>query len=272
MKIIRVFPKRTAMTPTDDYAFVGDPPLIRPQADEVHVDCTFTWDKPKAERLAKAWGQYYEVKLGGCAYDDPCNGFTPEMYVHRGVIFTSRGCNNQCPWCLAWKREGKWRPLPIVEGNTVQDNNILQDIKHFDKVIEMLKTQRHIQFAGGLDARLITDYIAEQIRSLSIYQIFLAADTKQALKPLRKAIKKLALRRDKIRCYALLAFNGESISDAIERLETIWELGAIPFAQLYQPPGKLIEYSQEWRDLARTWSRPAATKALVRLERFKEGI
>ena len=33
MKIIRVFPRKTHMTPTDPYAFVGDPPLWRPKAD-----------------------------------------------------------------------------------------------------------------------------------------------------------------------------------------------------------------------------------------------
>lgn len=30
MRIIRVFPRRTSMTPRDDYAFVGDPPLMLP--------------------------------------------------------------------------------------------------------------------------------------------------------------------------------------------------------------------------------------------------
>ena len=98
MQILRVFPRRTSFTPMDDMAFVGEPPMIRPEADEVHVDCTFIWDKPKAERLVQAWKEYYPiVKLGGCAYDDPCNGFQSGMYIRQGITFTSRGCNNQCP-------------------------------------------------------------------------------------------------------------------------------------------------------------------------------
>ena len=69
MNIIRVFPRRTSYTPTDNMAFVGDPPLFRPDADEVHVSVTFTWDKSEGERLADAWSQYYQnVKLGGVAY------------------------------------------------------------------------------------------------------------------------------------------------------------------------------------------------------------
>jgi len=53
-RIIRVFPRRTSFTPVDELAFVGDPPLERPAADEVHVSCTFTWDRPRAEYLKLA--------------------------------------------------------------------------------------------------------------------------------------------------------------------------------------------------------------------------
>ena len=70
MNIIRVFPRKTSMTPDDDYAFVGDPPLWRPKADEVHVSVCFTWDIEEGHRLQEAWSQHYPaVKLGGPAID-----------------------------------------------------------------------------------------------------------------------------------------------------------------------------------------------------------
>ena len=203
-KVIRVFPRHTAMTPKDDYAFVGDPPseLIRPEADEVHVSCSFTWDLPEAHRLIEAWRQYYPiVKLGGMECH---NGtFNPGMYVRQGVTFTSRGCNNQCPWCLVPQREGKLREIEIKLGNIVQDNNLLQCSKeHITKVFEMLRSQHMIQFAGGLDSRLLTGDITDEIRSLKVRQVFLAADTRESLKPLEQAIKRLGLSRKKTRCYA----------------------------------------------------------------------
>ena len=41
--IARVFPSRTAQTPVDEYAFVGDPPLfLPPDITEVHVSVTFS--------------------------------------------------------------------------------------------------------------------------------------------------------------------------------------------------------------------------------------
>lgn len=267
-RIIRVFPRRTSMTPRDDYAFVGDPPLMLPPTayvSEAHIDCTFTWDIVEAKRLYEAWGQYYPVKLGGPAFNSPCNGFMAGLYVRQGVTFTSRGCNNHCPWCLVPKREGKLRELPIVEGNIIQDNNFLQcNQDHRDKVFEMLRKQHGIAFSGGLDARLFTHRIVDDLHSCRVSQIFLACDTPQAIGSVARAVKWLDLTRDKIRCYVLIAFDpDETIDDARERLIDVYKVGCLPFAQLYQPPDRCIKYSREWRSLARTWSRPAAMKAFM---------
>lgn len=261
------------MTPRDEMAFVGDPSMIRPDVDEVHISCCFTWDKGEAMRLKEAWEQYYPiVKIGGPVFDDlddPIHdGFIPGMYVRQGITFTSRGCNFQCPWCLVPKREGKLREFKEIQsGNVIQDNNLLQcSSQHIEKVFTMLKGQRAIEFTGGLDARLVTDIVAEGLRSLRVRQIFLACDTKQAIHALRKAIKRIGLPRGKVRCYVLLKFNpSETISEATERMIEIWGAGAMPFAQLYQPPDKWIRYPKEWRGFARIWSRPPIMKAFMRL-------
>lgn len=268
MQLIRVFPRRTSFTPRDSYAFVGDPPMLRPEADEVHIDCTFTWDIDRAKRLRDAWAQYYPaVKIGGVAFDDCPDGFIPGRYIKTGVTFTSRGCNNQCPWCLVWKREGKLREYAnFPAGNIIQDNNLLQCNKsHTDKVLQMLRAQKRIEFSGGLDARLLKWIDAEKLRSLNIYQLFFACDTKASLTSLRKAGELLkGLDRRKLRCYVLLAFNGQTISEAQEHLENVWQAGFMPHAQLYQPPDHYIDYPLEWRHLQRTWCRPAAMQTIHR--------
>jgi len=265
--IVRVFPRKTSMTPVDDsYVFVGDPPLWRPQADMVHVSVAFTWDIEEGKRLRDAWAQYYPmVNLGGPAFNNgDSDYFRPGVYIKHGVTFTSRGCNNNCPWCLVPEHEGKLRIIPIMPGHIVQDNNFLQcPTSHRLAVYRMLSSQRKAaEFSGGLDARLITDEIADELRGLRIHQVFLAADTEAALRPLAKAVKKLPfLGRQKTRCFVLIAYNGETIEQAEARLRKVWELGAMPFAQLFQPPDRYIDYSHEWKALARTWSRPAAMKA-----------
>ena len=265
--IIRVFPRRTSMTPSDAYAFVGDPPLWRPPAREVHVSVTFTWDVEEGRRLAEAWAQYYPVvRLGGPALGSPADGFRPGRYVKPGVTFTTRGCNCECPWCLVPEREGKLVEIEkFTPGHIVQDNNLLQaSRRHNRRVFAMLRAQRNAAvLSGGLDARLVDDEIVEELRGLRIHQVFLAADTAAALRPLKRALGKLSfLPRRKLRVYVLIGYGGETLEEAEERLEAVWALGGMPFAQLYQPADHWIAYGREWRQLARIWSRPAAMKAL----------
>lgn len=120
--ILRVFPRRTSHTPTDDMVWIGEPGLWKPPADEVHISISFTWDKPEA--LASAWRQYYPtVKVGGPAINGEGNGFEPGMYLKHGITITTRGCPNKCSFCLV--KDAPFREIAIKPGWVIQDNNIL---------------------------------------------------------------------------------------------------------------------------------------------------
>ena len=270
MKIIRVFPRKTSMTPTDTFSFVGDPPLFRPEADEVHISVTFTWDVIEGYRLQEAWREYYPiVKIGGPAIDGSNGVFIPGKYLKRGVTITSRGCLRKCSWCFVPTYEGKISLLPIRAGCSIQDNNILATPReHQQKVYSMLrKLNKPAKFSGGIDARLVDDWVVEQFRNIKIFAVFLAADTTQSLKSLAKAVELLSFlgrNSNKIRCFVMIGYNGESITEAKERLQEVWDIGCLPFSQLYQPPEKRIAYAKEWRDLNRNWSRPAIIRTMMK--------
>lgn len=266
MDIIRVFPRRTSYTPDDDMAFVGMPPLIIPEHKEIHVSCTFTWDKAYCEELAFQWeGRTNKpVKLGGVAFGSPAEDFVQCMYMKKNIIFTTRGCNNNCPWCCVPRLEGKLKELPICEGNIIQDNNFLQASRqHKDKVFEMLKHQRAICFKGGLEADLIDEHFINGISELKISELWLACDTDARLPEFKKACEKLTkagFTRDKIKCYVLSYGKDRDKDEA--RAQAVYEAGAMTFVQLYRDFGdKKTEYSADWNAWARMWQRPAATKA-----------
>ena len=267
MRIIRVFPCRTSYTPNDEYCFFDVPGLFIPLHDEVHIVTVFTWDIPKALELQKDWQAFTDkpVKIGGPAFDDPCQGeFVPGQYVAQGVTFTSRGCNNNCPWCFVPKREGKLREIKIHPGNIIQDNNFLQCSKeHRRKAYDMLKTQRQICFKGGLETSLLTDWDIEEMRGLRIKELWLACDTKNSIKNLKKACERLqgaGFSQNKIRCYTLI---GDDITENENRVISVYEAGALPFAQLFQPiEGKV--YPKEWRQFQRLWQRPAAMRSFMK--------
>ncbi len=280
--IIRIFPRRTSYTPTDELAFVGLPQLsiFRPEkADYIHISVTFTWDIEKAIILQQAWQAYYPsaiIMIDGPAIYNPWrkpSKFIPGLYVKTGVTFTTRGCENCCPWCLVSRHEGKLKVIEdFAPGHIIQDNNLLQAPKsHIEKVIEMLKKQKKgAIFAGGLEAALVRDWFVEELRGMRIGQVFLAADTIEALRPLERALEKLRfLPLRKKRVYVMIG-RKESIKQAEERLRSVFEMGALPFAQLYQPEEGLIKYESAWKALARKWSRPAAMLARNLTPRSKE--
>lgn len=268
-KIIRVFPRRTNMTPDDEYSFVGMPPFAQfiPDHNAIHISVVFTWDKLYAEQLQKNWQEITDkpVLIGGTAYDDPGLEFIPGMYVKPGITITSRGCPNNCDFCLVPKREGKIRELPIQRGNIIQDNNILacSDV-HIDKVFEMLKHEKGICFKGGLEARRITTKIADKLARLKIKELWLACDKPEHLKVTIKAIhtlRKAGFSQNYIRCYVLIGFDKE---EERYRLEELYKSGCLPFAQLYRKDDDSVKYTDDWKKFARVWSRPAIYKAVMK--------
>lgn len=259
--MIRVFPRKTKWTPDDALAFIGDPPLFLPPPQHVAVSCTFTWDLAEAERLRKAWAQYYDdVHLGGPALNAIGAEFIPGQFLKPGITITSRGCVRNCPWCFVPRREGTViRELPIRDGWILQDNNILACSKeHVRNVFKMLQRQkRGISFSGGLDSRLLTEEHAEMLRDTRLHELWFACDTDAGLDELRRVRELLhfvSLR--KMRCYVMIGYR-ENIVQAEERLWCVYRNGFLPFAQLYQTEKRIV-YAEAWTALAKKWSRPAA--------------
>jgi len=265
MNILRVFPHKTSITPDDNMVRIGTQTMSLPQHDEVHISCTFTWDMDYCEYLQEQYQAITDkpVLLGGPAYNSPCDAHIPGLYTKQGVIFTSRGCNNNCPWCFVPEREGKLKELPVFPGNIINDNNFLQcSQKHQQSVFDMLRKQKQICFKGGLQPDLITVEFADTVRALKISELWLACDIDEDLIKFKKAcaiLIRAGFSRNHIRCYALI---GDDMDKNEARLQEIWNSGAMPFAQLYQPPEReKKEYSMHWKEFARMWSRPAAIRA-----------
>lgn len=270
-RIARVFPRRTNMTPDDDDAFVGEPPLGCPEYDEVHISVSFTWDIDRSHYLARQWKPYGKVKVGGPVFDNSQGDFVPGRYVKKGVTITSRGCPNKCWFCLVPKRnDGMLIELPIKPGRIIQDDNLLACSKgHIEAVFDMLKNQSQIEFRGGFEALRVTPRIVEKLTHLRIHSIWLSYDTLEDEDPLRCAIENLKtyFSREKIRCYVLIGYPGDTISKAEERLKRAWQMGTLPFSMRYRKPERsmnksFVFHEREWNRLTWKWSRPAVIKSL----------
>ncbi len=269
--ILRIFPKRTPYTPDDELVYctngVNQAPILEalPEFKEIHISCIFTWDKKYCQDLKfQLEGQTNKpVKIGGPAFESYADSFTPGLYMKKNIIFTSRGCNNNCPWCIVPRIEGKLKEQEIHTGNIIQDNNFMQTSKqHKGKVFEMLRGQKGICFKGGLEAKKIDDHFVEAVRGLRIKELWLACDTDAELPVFKKACHKLVkagFSRSQIKCYALIGKNMERDEN---RLREIYIAGAMPFAMLYRDFGQnKTKYSKEYEQFARMWQRPPALEA-----------
>lgn len=269
MRIIRVFPRRTKATPTDELAVVGDPRFFD-LADEVHISVAFEWDMPEAERLAQAWRYVAPVKIGGPATGEPGGEFIPGMYLQHGYTITSRGCPNRCWFCSVPRREGKTvRELPIHPGHNVLDDNLLACSEThqravFDMLAEEKKKGHRIEFTGGLEAARLKPWHVERLRILRPKQMFFAYDTPNDLDPLRRAAAMLTeagWTNSCLRCYVLCGWTdddhrpGDTMAAAERRCREVLEAGMMPMAMLYR--GNEGKRDRQWSRFQRSWARPA---------------
>jgi hypothetical protein len=266
--IARVFPRRTRATPDDAYAFVGEPPMfLPPNVDAVHISVTWTWDLPTAEWLAKSWRDVAPVTIGGPATGMKGGDFEPGMYVKHGYTITSRGCPNKCWFCSVWKRDGNVRELPIRDGWNILDDNVLAcSESHFRGVVAMLKRQpQRAEFTGGLEAKLLKPWHVELLADLKPKQMFFAYDTPDDYGPLAEASKLLlnagfTESSKSLRCYVLIGWPKDTMSEAESRLHQVLALGMWPMAMLWRDgKGKA---DQDWRKLQKAWARPASVWAM----------
>lgn len=265
-EIIRVFPVRTSFTPDDSLAFVGYPPFaeFRPTDRKmpVHVSVTFKWDRANAERIAASWRDFYDdVRISGPAYEDFGDEFTPGMYLKNGCTITSRGCTKHCGWCPERNRD--LREMGIHPGWVVQDSNLLAcSERHIRAVFDMLREQKHpIKFSGGLDKHFLKPWHRLLFDSIRIDELWFACDVTSDLPWLEKAAEILeGIPLRKRRCYTMIGYDEEPepLEVSARRIERVFELGFMPFCQLYRPDEGVKHYPEEWRAVARKWARPAA--------------
>lgn len=266
MRIARVFPRKTSYSPTDEEAYFGPPDLFTPRFDKIHISVVFTWDIPRAIELANSWRSHGEIHVGGPAVDGESEEeFTPGLYLRPGKVVTSRGCPNRCSWCFIRQ---PLRELEIHEGNDIIDNNVLACSEdHLDELFSMLRLQRRIRFSGGLEAARITPRIVERLRDVRIDALFLAFDDGSRARSLERAADLLRpyFTREKLFCYVLIGFAGDTIPEAEERLRFVWDLGLMPFAMLFRAhSGAYPEPRLEWMRFRHLWIRPAIIKRRIK--------
>lgn len=146
------------------------------------------------------------------------------------IGYLTRGCPNHCRWCVVPRKEGQIRSYrrwqEIVRHDTdklvLMDNNILA-CEHGIKQLEgLIGTGYQIDLNQGMDARLVTDDIADILSRLKwIRFIRFSCDQKSQIKPIRRTIELLGRHGVKpYRIFIYLLVTADLV-DASERVEAL---------------------------------------------------
>lgn len=261
MKEIRVFPRKTNATPIDEGVRIAKTPSMFDEADEIHISVSFTWDLQYAEWLYNQWKYVAPTDMGGAAITKNEGDFIPGKFLKAGNVITSRGCPNKCWFCSVWKRNPILKELEIKEGWIIQDDNLLAcSDEHIKSVFKMLSQQKEkAVFTGGLEAKRMKSWIADELYKLKPSRIYFAYDTPDDYEPLveaRKILKESGFKDGShdILAYVLIGYPRDTFEQAEERIMDTWKAGYFPYAMLYRD--KNGEFKKEWRRFQRKWILP----------------
>lgn len=147
------------------------------------------------------------------------------------VGYITRGCPNNCRWCIVPKKEGQIKPYrrwqDIVRSDTdklvLMDNNILACGYGIEQLEGLIGSGYQIDLNQGMDARLVTKHVAEILSRLKwIRFIRFSCDQKAQIEPIRRTIELLGeygVKPYRIFIYLLVTENVEDASVRVEALK-----------------------------------------------------
>jgi len=162
------------------------------------------------------------------------------------ILFASRGCIRKCGFCSVPKLEGP----PDALRNTISDlvypghgrvilwdNNILGNANWEPIIDELASLGLEVDFNQGLDARLVTDAMAEKLARLRTRSIRMAYDYPGIGPFVSRAVERLSgagIPRRKIVVYTLYNYV-DSPDDFLRRTVELANLGVTSYPMRFEP-------------------------------------
>lgn len=186
----------------------------------------------------------------------------------------TRGCPNNCPWCVVPKMDGHdvrhvadladfWAGQKVVR---LLDDNIMADADEFCRDCEQLARGGVKVIWEALDARLVTDQTAAALATVkqakSIHFAWDGHSQDDAVPRCIETLKRHGLKPWRLMFYVLVGFNTDRDYD-LYRIYTLRDMGANPFVM---PFDKTDRYQ---KDLARWCNNKFIFKSTPRFEDYR---
>lgn len=228
----------------------------------------------KTKLIVGGTGIDVKIKL-----DDEIEKCYPDYSIYDvdyAIGFLTRGCNNNCSWCIVPKKEGQVyhyaniNEIARVDTNKVVllDNNILQHENHLKLLEEVACSNYKIDFNQGMDIRMVNERNAKLLSKIKwIKYIRFSCDQLSQIEYFSKNLKllqDLGVAESKFFIYLLV----KEVSDAEKRVEFF--RNNFPkvtiYAQVYRDFKNEYKSTQQQRDFTQRY----VYKGLWRKETFSE--
>lgn len=183
----------------------------------------------------------------------------PEYTKDTAYGFLTRGCPNNCGFCIVSKKEGLqsrkvadlsefWRGQKYIK---LLDANLLACAARIDLIKQLIESRAKVDFTQGLDARFITEEIANLLKQVKTDRVHFAWDFMKSERAVTKGLeiyKRVCNVPDyKASVYMLTNFD-TTIEQDLYRLESIRRLGYRPDVRIYRKPTapQILRDLQRW--------------------------
>ena len=184
----------------------------------------------------------------------------PELTAEKSYGFLSRGCPNNCPFCIVCAKEGRksckvsdldkwWNGQKNI---VLQDPNLLACRDHMELLGQLAESNAWVDVNQGFDARLLTEENIEAIKRIRLKEIHFAWDQMKNTDAILDGLDlwKAYGKKDKHgswgTVYVLTNFD-TTMEENLFRINELDAMGFSPYAMVYDKPNA----SQEIRDLQR---------------------
>ena len=152
------------------------------------------------------------------------------------IGYITRGCPNHCRWCVVPRKEGAIKPYrtwqqlvrPDSDKLVLMDNNILACEYGIKQLESLIDSGYKIDLNQGMDARLVTDDIAQILSKLKwIKYLRFSCDTTAQIEHIQKTAEMLGKRGIKPYRLFIYLLVTEDLNNAEYRVEQLKKLRGI---------------------------------------------
>ena len=220
-------------------------PMFTGHCDRVYMSKVFTFSSDyefhvDADEIIRG-GTGYDIKsvLPQEIEDSTLMDYSIYPQYPFSVVFLSRGCIRDCPFCLVREKEGYIKPVTPVDLNPngkwieVLDNNFFANPNWHEAVEWIMRSKQKVKL-HGVDIRIMNEEQAAALKMMQHYrQPHIAWDLpKLDLQPQLETFARY-IRSSSITCYVLIGFNS-TIEQDLHRVRVLKKMRYTPFVQAYR--------------------------------------